>query len=190
MFIKKTVFGFVLFTMFCLAASENVSDLSFSIRILEPTEWALWKDLRLEALQKSPESFGAALEDELELSDTKWQEKFLNDTVFGAFKDDELVGCVCFTHIQGCKRKHKGFVSGMYVRPEARGKGVGDSLMQAVIAHAKKHVIQIKLDCFTINGGAINLYEKYGFVVYGVEPRSHKVGETYYDCALMLLNFF
>ena len=59
----------------------------------------------------------------------------------------------------------------------------------SVIAYAKKRVRQLHLTVVTTNEGALKLYEKNGFRVYGTEPRSLKVNEHYYDEHLMVLEF-
>jgi ribosomal protein S18 acetylase RimI-like enzyme len=69
----------------------------------------------------------------------------------------------------------------MYVRDAWRGKGAGDRLVAAVLAHGASEVEQIVLTVNAENGPAIALYERHGFRVYGRLPRSIKVGERYYD---------
>ncbi len=158
-----------------------------NIRIVKPVEWAVWKNLRLEALQNSPESFGAVFAEEAQWSEAEWKKGLESGTIFGAFSGDGLVGCAGFYSFDSIKKKHKGTLWGMYVQPQERGKGVGDMLVQAVIAHAKKHVMQLHLACVITNVGAIKLYQRHGFLLYGTEPRSLRMGETFYDDALMVL---
>jgi ribosomal protein S18 acetylase RimI-like enzyme len=83
--------------------------------------------------------------------------------------------------------RHKGFIWGMYVRPEARGAGVGRALLQAAIAHATGRVEQLKLDVVADNAAALALYRAAGFIAYGTEPRALKLGEIYLDEVLMAL---
>ena len=75
----------------------------------------------------------------------------------------------------------------MYTKPEYRSLGIGDALLKAVIAHAKKVVIQLHLTVVTTNQSALRLYEKNGFRIYGTEPRSLKIGDQFYDEHMMVL---
>ncbi len=75
----------------------------------------------------------------------------------------------------------------MYTLPEYRGQGVGSKLIQHLINYVKDQVSQIHLMCVTTNINAIKLYQKYGFSIYGTEPRALKFQDQYYDEHLMIL---
>lgn len=157
------------------------------IRILLSDEWEVWKAFRLFALQESPLAFGSTFAEENRWSDEQWQGQLAKMTIFGAFAGDELVGCAGFRIHEMLQMKHRGVFFGMYVHPDYRGKGVAQQLLTTLIAHAKKHVIQLHCGVKPINERAIRLYEKLGFVRYTVEPRAIKVGDTYYDDTWMVL---
>ena len=74
----------------------------------------------------------------------------------------------------------------MFVRPEARRQGVGGALLKAIVRAARDTVEQLTLAVTEGNDGAIALYEKAGFVSYGVEPRSLKTASRYFDKGLMV----
>ncbi|MCA9712598.1 MAG: hypothetical protein KDK70_42615, partial [Myxococcales bacterium] len=44
-----------------------------SVRRLEPSEWRVYRELRLRALAESPDAFGSTLARERERSDEQWQ---------------------------------------------------------------------------------------------------------------------
>ena len=77
----------------------------------------------------------------------------------------------------------------MYVRKEIRGHGVADQLVKAIIDHARQQVIQLHCSANAENEGALRLYQRHGFQIFGTEPRSLKVDENFYDEHLMVLNF-
>lgn len=53
----------------------------------------------------------------------------------------------------------------LYVKPEARGMHLGDTLVSEIISHAKKAGYkEMVLDTITPLQAAISLYKKYGFV--------------------------
>jgi hypothetical protein len=66
------------------------------IRLLESNDWQAFKALRLEALSLHPEAFGSSFEEESKLTDEAFQHGYNNCNIFGAFVDDELIGCAGF----------------------------------------------------------------------------------------------
>jgi ribosomal protein S18 acetylase RimI-like enzyme len=74
----------------------------------------------------------------------------------------------------------------MYVRPAARGARVGDVLMDFLLAQARADGIeQMILTVAAENARARRLYERWGFSVYGTEPRAIKLHDGYLDELLM-----
>jgi ribosomal protein S18 acetylase RimI-like enzyme len=73
----------------------------------------------------------------------------------------------------------------MYVRPQARGAGVGRQLVEAIIDLARQHVELIQLAVVKENERARRLYAGLGFVEYGIEIHALKQGGRYYDEILM-----
>src|SRR3954452_15459312 len=135
---------------------------------------ALYRGIRLEALRANPEAFGSSFETE-NAHDLSWFfDRLGTTTVFGAFRDAELVGTVGFAIKQGQKRAHKGLLWGMYVRAGARGTGVGRRLIQAALDLARRRVELIQLTVVRENEQARRLYASLGFVDYGLEIHSLK----------------
>ncbi len=69
------------------------------------------------------------------------------------------------------KLSHKAFIWGLYVRPEARGQGIGTQLMRMALKCATEqlHVRQVNLGVNTTNTSAVTLYKKLGFSEFGLE---------------------
>lgn len=155
-------------------------------RLLTPEDWQAWQRIRLEGLKNDPEAFGASYEEECNQSEVELKAFLEKSTVFGAFVSKELVGCAGFYTLDTLKKKHIGFLYGMYVNPEQRGKGIANQLVRAVIDHAKPRVFQLHLTCVTTKTAAFQLYQKHGFRVFGTEPRSLKIGDQYVDAYLMV----
>jgi len=155
------------------------------IRLLTEEDNKIWKAIRLEALQNSPENFGTSYEEEINFPAEDWSVQ--NNDIFGAFIEDKLVATTGFFTLRLKKMKHRGRLFAIYVMPKHRGQGLASQLIETVINHAKSRVIQLHLTCTTTNESAINLYQKHGFKTYGTEPRSLKVGEIFFDEYLMLL---
>jgi ribosomal protein S18 acetylase RimI-like enzyme len=105
--------------------------------------------------------------------------------VLGAIRDAELIAIAGFAVQQGQKKAHKGILWGMYVRPAARRASVGRRLVEAICNLARQHVELIQLTVVAENEQARNLYERLGFLEYGLEKNALKQDGRYYDEVLM-----
>ena len=156
------------------------------IRRLETPDATLYRDIRLEALQRNPEAFGSTFEWE-EAQPLPWFEAALGRAaIFGGFDDGTLAGVAGFAMEEGAKRAHKALLWGMYVRATARSTGLGKRLVAAVLDHGRGRVEMVKLSVVSENEAARRLYRALGFVEYGCEPRALKQGGRYYDDVLMV----
>jgi ribosomal protein S18 acetylase RimI-like enzyme len=160
----------------------------FIIRHLTPADAADFRVIRLAALQDTPEAFGSTYESEAARPLSGWEERLALPGAFGAYLGDEIVGMARFMQDSGsAKERHKGAVYGMYVAPQARGRGIGSALIEAVIEHASGIVEQLRLGVVDTNIAAIRLYQKHGFEIYGTEMRALKSDAGYSDEVLMAL---
>ena len=83
--------------------------------------------------------------------------------------------------------KHVASLHSMYVKPNYRKQNIATKLIKLAIKSLNNDQIEIlNLSVVTINYIAINLYKSLGFIEYGIEPHSIKIGDSYYD--LMLLS--
>ena len=153
---------------------------------------AYW-DLRLRGLREHPEAFGMSYEESRDQTLEQVLARFLRPESFilGAAIERRLVGTVACAREHGQKLRHRATITGMYVAPEARGRGVGGALLDEAVARARggwPGLEQIHLTVVTENAGAGRLYRRRGFAVYGVEPRALKIGDRYVDEELMVLD--
>ena len=155
------------------------------IRRLMPADARLYREIRLEALQRVPEAFGSTFEQECSQSLAQFEEVLAKADVFGAFRETDLVGMAGYRGQAGAKRAHKGFLWGMYVRSSARGTGVAKPLVEAVLDHARERVELVQLSVVSENEVAQRLYRSCGFVAYGHEVHALKQDGRYYDEVLM-----
>jgi ribosomal protein S18 acetylase RimI-like enzyme len=157
------------------------------IRRLTEDDAPLYREIRLDSLQKDPTAFGSTFEREITMPMEFFRERVAASTVLGAFQGDTIIGVIGFM-VQTGKLGHKGMLWAMYVRPEHRNKGIGRRLVQALIDVADQRVEVIQLAVETENSAARNLYAAMGFVEYGLELKAMKDEARYYDCALMALD--
>jgi len=156
------------------------------IRRLERGDAALYREIRLDALQNDPAAFGSTFERE-SAQPLSWFEAAIGHAdVFGAFLDGKLAGIAGFSTQEGSKQAHKGLLWAMYVRDTARGAGLGKQLVAAVLDHARGRVEMVQLTVVSENVAAHRLYGAMGFVEYGYEKRALKQDGRYYDEFLMV----
>lgn len=86
-----------------------------------------------------------------------------------ACADGEVVGQIGLHSFPNHpRRRHVGQI-GMAVRDDWQGKGIGTSLMQAVVELADKwlNLSRLELDVYVDNEPAIRLYKKFDFAIEG-----------------------
>jgi RimJ/RimL family protein N-acetyltransferase len=156
------------------------------VRRLTADDAAAFHALRLEGFARHPREFRFAPEDEADLSLDRVRARLVGEFVVGGFVDGELVGIGGLARETCSKLSHKGLLWGMYVREVARGTGLAAAIVERIMEHARREgVEQILLTVAAHNLGARRLYERWGFTVYGIEPRSFRVGDEYVDEVLM-----
>lgn len=158
-----------------------------SIRALRSSDAACYRELRLLALRLHPEAFGSSFAEESLLGDEVFAERLAVGGVFGVWSGEQLVACAGLAVREKTKLRHKGHLWGMFVRPEARGRGMGQRLLNALLAHSRNLCEEILLTVVADNEAACRLYTAAGFVEYGREPRAIKIGSDYFDELLMRL---
>lgn len=133
--------------------------------------------IRLTALEEAPYAFGSTFQQAATWPIDRWIEQLQALPTFIAVLDDLDSGIVrCSPHPE---KAHVTELISMWVAPTARGKGVGEALIKAVIDKARTEGYdQLLLDVSERNHFAISLYERQGFKATGVTsnfpaPRHH-----------------
>jgi GNAT superfamily N-acetyltransferase len=170
----------------------SVADAAATIRPLGQADAEAYRRLRLEALQRHPEAFGASYAEEAARPLQAFAERIAPlppSRVFGGFAGNELVGIAGFLSGTSPKSRHKGTLWGVYVAPSQRGCGLARRLVEAVIAHAAQHVVVLNANVVTSNATARTLYERLGFRCYGTEEKALCIDGVFRDEALLVLDF-
>jgi len=155
--------------------------MSFEVRRLTESDARAYRDIRLEALEEYPETFQATYESAVDLPLESYAVRMQMYALFGGFIGDSLKGFLGFTPLRNPKIAHKGILWGMYIKPDTRGTGLAEAMIEAALAYARGHVEQVLISVIADNKRARRFYEKMGFEPYGVEPRALKIGGKYYD---------
>ena len=139
-----------------------------TLRVLTSDEWPLFREVRLEALREAPYAFCSTLADWQGERDTeqRWRQR-LTDVPFNVIAnfDGSPSGMVSAT-----KPNADGEIEliSMWVAPFARGKGVADSLVDAVCGWAREQCVgRVSLDVMESNECARAFYHRHGFVDQG-----------------------
>ena len=152
-----------------------------TVRETVESDWQTLRDIRLEALRDTPAAFGSTYEREILRGEEHWRERSAGGGTFlgylpedGASEPAGLIGGYWADPIT------VELVS-MYVRPRARGRGMGDALVATVINWAaQKNATSVHLWVTETNPHARALYERCGFTPTGERqplPSDPGIGE-------------
>ncbi|MET8700587.1 GNAT family N-acetyltransferase [Kitasatospora sp. NPDC004723] len=148
------------------------------IRVLtpaDPTDWPLWRDARLASLAEAPYAFKVRLADWPAGGEEQWRARFaradaVHVVAMGA--DGGPVGLA--SGLPGPDDARDGGPDGgggvselrsVWVGPRARGRGIGDGLLGAVEAWARRRgSTSLRLAVLPGNAAAVALYRRHGFV--------------------------
>jgi GNAT superfamily N-acetyltransferase len=145
-------------------------------------DWQALRDIRLEALRDAPTAFGSTYEREVARSEADWRDRISRGGTFLAYIPEVSAS------------EPGGLIGGyqedpvtvelvsMYVRPRARGRGLGDALVAAVIGWAgARNATSVHLWVTETNAPARALYERCGFTLTGERqpvPSTPSLGEV------------
>jgi GNAT superfamily N-acetyltransferase len=137
-----------------------------SVRAVEIGDWELLREVRLTALQEAPLAFGSTYAREAPFTEEQWRGRISERSVtFFAYAADlaEPAGLAGVYEEDGAA----DLVS-MWVRPGARGRGVGQALVAAAVGWARDHGHDtLYLWVTESNESARRLYERCGFAATG-----------------------
>lgn len=150
------------------------------IRRVTADDWQVLRDVRLTALRSAPEAYGSTHEREAAFDEQAWRARTRTAAQFLALDPDRprggALGLVGGLHdAEDCGPDERLLVS-MWVAPEARGTGVADALVDAVVRWARADgASALLLDVALGNPRARGAYLRCGFVATG-EVREYRPG--------------
>jgi ribosomal protein S18 acetylase RimI-like enzyme len=160
------------------------------IRVLAPSDAASYRALRLEALATAPEAFSSSHEEESALPAETFRDRIPRagpSAIFGAFDAARLVGMAGFVANPRLKQRHKGALWGVFVQPQWRKRGIGERLVRHVVEHAADHVLVLQATVTMSSHDARRLYQRLGFVAYGIERNALCIDGVFHDDELLAL---
>jgi len=148
-----------------------------NIRRLVPGDAPAYRALMLHAYAAHPDAYTSGADERAVLPLAWWQARLEEapeaaNIVLGAFHGDALVGVAGLSFASRQKIRHKATLFGMYVSDAARRGGIGTELVRAALAAARARpgVTLVQLTVTQGNRAAQSLYERCGFLPYGIEP--------------------
>jgi ribosomal protein S18 acetylase RimI-like enzyme len=143
------------------------------LRRLDPEDAALWRDIRLEALEREPEQFSSRFADHVDRPLADFAARLAGASVWAAFDGVRPVAVAALTtDADGAAR---GWVESVYVRPEARGRGVAQAVLAALERVARDQRLEaLWLEVRASNAAARGLYARLGFREVEGGPKSCK----------------
>jgi ribosomal protein S18 acetylase RimI-like enzyme len=144
-----------------------------------PDDWARFRAVRLASLLDAPAAFGSRHEDWLDAPEARWRARLTEvPLTLVAHHGAEDVGVVSG---QLAGESWAELIS-MWVHPAARGTGVAEALITAMVAWAGRQGRSTYLMVRSDNARARAAYERVGFVDRGVpdgwpatEPLEHRM---------------
>ena len=141
-----------------------------TIRRLTGADHALYRAIRLAALRTDPGAFGSTYEREAAFDEATWRARVSGSdpgprAVFVDEIDGEAIGTAAALDFE---TDPAPMLVAMWVRPEARGEGVGRRLVDAAVEWVRhRGAGEMLLHVVHDNLAAISLYESCGFVRSG-----------------------
>lgn len=135
--------------------------------LVRPTtiaDWQMLREIRLQGLKDAPDAFSSTYAGESAFEDSVWHQRAGRDGSFIAFIPEASTSGAA--GLAGGYQETPGVAElvSMFVRPQARGHGVGEALIDAVVAWASaKNATSVHLWVTETNSRALRLYERCGF---------------------------
>jgi ribosomal protein S18 acetylase RimI-like enzyme len=151
-----------------LSGMPRSSQDQITLRKIGVNDWSLWRKLRLQALEEAPYAFGSKLADWQGRGDTetRWRGR-LSDVPLNIIAEWQKAAAGMASATAPGSDGEVELLS-MWVAPFARGHGVGDALVNAVIKWAgEQQASRVALAVFESNERAFALYRRHGFIEAG-----------------------
>jgi ribosomal protein S18 acetylase RimI-like enzyme len=133
------------------------------VRRLRPDDWETQRALRLAALADAPDAFVTTLTEAQGFPEQLWRDRIADNPHFVADLDGVPSGMAVGLPVDG-----QAHLVGAWVRPEARGSGAVEGLLDAVSAWAADEGFdRLSLWVVVDNARARRAYERYGFTPTG-----------------------
>lgn len=148
----------------------------YAIRQLEESEFLLYKNMRLEALNVEPAMFRVTVPPETEITDNEWQERIKEPrAVFGLYAEDVLIGITSIILLD----HEEAYLGQSYIKKAHRGKGLSSLFYKIRMDWAlAKHLKRIRVSHRESNLASKAANQKFGFRYTHTEPCKWQDGHS------------
>ena len=155
------------------------------VRLLSVADVDAYCALRRAMLFDSPLAFTASPGSDFWSDEAVVRERLARPeyAIVGGFVDGALAGVAGIAREVRPKMAHRATVWGVWVAPASRGLGLGEAIMRKIIDVARNWP-GVRAVCLSAGAGqmeARRLYERVGFVQWGVEPGAMMYEGKLYD---------
>lgn len=158
---------------------------SVSIERLGAGDIERLRSIRLRALKDAPHAYQTTFAEADAYAIERWEEQLRRLATFVAREGDRDVGLA-----RGAPHEHladAGWLLSMWVAPEARGCGIGEALIDAVVGWARDEGLRrLFLEVGGDNSPAAALYARKGFVPGGGSDAGPSPGERACEIQLVM----
>jgi ribosomal protein S18 acetylase RimI-like enzyme len=149
------------------------------IRVLPRDEWLTLRDIRLSALQESPEAFLSTYELEKGYDAARWQAEFSRGSWNIGYLHRNPVSLLGTTRETG-QPHYECYIEYLWVAPQWRRSGLALGMIAAVLKRLQAAGVQtVFLWVLDGNDSAVRLYERAGFArTHQRQPIDTRPGRT------------
>jgi RimJ/RimL family protein N-acetyltransferase len=155
---------------------------TITIRPLDRAEWAIFRELRLFALQSAPGVFSSSYDAEAGKSAESWRETINGPghQVFGLFDDRRLIGITAVFTAREDATGETAILAMPFIYPEFRGRGLSKLLYEVRLAWIgeRPQLRRIIVSHRHSNEASGRANQKHGFQLVGRRPRIWPDGVT------------
>ena len=145
--------------------------------------WQEYRELRLRALRTDPQAFGQSWAEAVNHPEERWRQRLIDaeqgkSWLVFAERNGQLIGMSGAYQWPEDIEASRAMIIAVFVEPEARGCGIGERLVQALMdvliaAGLESAILAVN----PVQSAAVRLYEKMGFRVTGSEINMMGTGE-------------
>jgi L-amino acid N-acyltransferase YncA len=155
--------------------------MNYQITPMQPSDWPTVREIYGEGIATGQATFETQLPDW-----EKWDSRHRQDCRLIARRGNQVLGWAALSPVSG-RRVYSGVAEvSVYVAAAARGRGVGQELLKALIAESERcGVWTLQAGIFPDNAASIAIHKSCGFQEVGKRQRIGKLGETWRDVLLL-----
>jgi ribosomal protein S18 acetylase RimI-like enzyme len=138
--------------------------ISFGVKVLTEDEWPVLRDIRLSALEESPQAFLSSFGHEAAYDEGRWRSEFMRGEWLVVIAGDQVIGLLGATMEEPARPSHERYLEYLWVWPGARRSGVGSMLLRTVLDRLRDSGVRtVWLWILDGNDSALRLYQGFGF---------------------------